>query len=141
AGEDSLRFCPRKKLPEASMQPSYVLVLSGGTLVDVRSGRCTSDAGLVIEHERIVQVGRRSEVKLPPEARIEDVSGTWMIPGLVDMHVHLSFSPLATQLLPPFLGFGVTTVRDVGGSITELALLRDALAAGERRGPRLFFAG
>jgi imidazolonepropionase-like amidohydrolase len=123
------------------MQPDDVLVLSGGTLIDVRTGQCTPDAVIVIEHGRIMRVGQGSEVQLPSVARIEDVSGAWMVPGLMDMHVHLTSDPMATQLLPLYLACGVTTVRDVGGLITELVLLRDALRAGERLGPRLFLAG
>jgi imidazolonepropionase-like amidohydrolase len=57
------------------------------------------------------------------------------------MHVHLTFDPLATQLLPLYLAHGVTTVRDVGGNLTVLTLLRNDLVAGRQCGPRLFFAG
>jgi cytosine/adenosine deaminase-related metal-dependent hydrolase len=117
------------------------LVLAGATLIDVQSGESTPNSALVIEGGRIAWAGRRDELTLPAGARHEDVSGAWLIPGLVDMHVHLKPSPLAVRLLPLYLAHGVTTVRDVGGNITQLALLRDDLAAGRRFGPRHFFAG
>jgi imidazolonepropionase-like amidohydrolase len=117
------------------------LVLRGGTLIDVRTGTRTSEAAVVIEGGQITEVGTADAVAIPAGAEVVDTAGAWLIPGLVDMHVHLTFDPLATKLLPLYLAHGVTTVRDMGGALTVLSLLRDDLAAGKQLGPRLFFAG
>ena len=86
-------------------------------------------------------MGRRDEVVPQPGAMIVNVSGTWLIPGLIDMHVHVAFEPMHTRLLPLYLAHGVTTIRDVGGNITPLSLLRADLREADRMGPNLYFAG
>lgn len=123
------------------MEGNAALALRGGTVIDVRTGEQTPDAVLIVEDGRIIQIGRLGHVVIPPGAHVEDTSDAWVIPGLVDMHVHLTFDPLNTQLLPLYLAHGVTTVRDVGGNLTTLILLRHDIAAGRCLAPRLFFAG
>jgi len=117
------------------------LVLRGGRLVDVRGGEIVPDMAIVVEDGRIVAVGRTDAITLPPGAQVEDVSNAWLIPGLVDMHVHLTSHSLHPRLLPLYLAQGVTAVRDVGGYLTVLSLLRDDLGAQKRIGPHLQYAG
>lgn len=69
-----------------------------------------------------------------------DATGKFVIPGLIDMHVHVELSG-GEEALPAWLGTGVTTVRDVGGSPQGMLPLRDAIARGEKVGPRIFSYG
>ncbi len=123
------------------MQEPDSLVLQGGAIVDVRTGHVFSDTSVVVQAGRIASIGRRDEAVPQPGAMIVDVSGTWLIPGLIDMHVHVAFEPMHTRLLPLYLAHGVTTIRDVGGNITALSLLRADLREERRTGPNLYFAG
>src|SRR5207244_5122339 len=107
----------------------------GGTVVDIRTGRTTTNATVLIDGERITDVG--PSVRAPAGAKEVDARGGWLIPGLTDMHAHVR-SP---ALLPVYLAFGVTTVRDPGGSLTRSVLLRRDVAEGRRTGPRIFIAG
>jgi imidazolonepropionase-like amidohydrolase len=126
-----------------ALQPPFVseaaLALTGGTIIDVKNGRLITNAAILIRGDRIVRVGS-SDVQIPPDARIERVDGRWILPGLIDMHVHVS----TVQGVPLglYVANGVTAVRDLGGNITVLRSMRDALDAppGSPR-PRLFFAG
>lgn len=118
---------------------SRAFVLRGATLVDVRSERLVPDSELVIEADRIVRVGRSDGREPPADAQLVDVRGKWIMPGLIDMHVHGSTRPDVPLEL--YVANGVTGIRDLGGDLTTLRLLRQELESGKRLGPRLFFAG
>jgi imidazolonepropionase-like amidohydrolase len=115
------------------------IVIKGGTLIDVQTGRQINNSLIVVEGNRIRQVGIETEIKVPPESRIVDARNKWIIPGLMDMHAHVSGS--RNLPLELYLVNGVTTIRDPGGSLTLLRLIRQEIDSGKRRGPRLFFAG
>jgi imidazolonepropionase-like amidohydrolase len=120
--------------------PSPALVIEGGSLVDTRTGQISENGILVVEGDRIARVARvPEEAARPGHARIVDARGRWILPGLIDMHVHGSSRrdvPLAL-----YLANGVTSVRDLGGPLTLLRQTREQLESGKRVGPRLFFAG
>ncbi|MBP1768833.1 MAG: Amidohydrolase family protein [Candidatus Aminicenantes bacterium] len=115
------------------------IVLHGGTLVDVESGNEISNSVVLIEGDRIKAVGREGEIPIPPNTVRMDARGKWIIPGLADMHAHLGLYDY--QLVDLYLKFGVTTVRDVGGDITPLRILRDEVESGKTPGPRISYAG
>jgi imidazolonepropionase-like amidohydrolase len=111
----------------------------GATVVDVIGETCIRDQTVLVSDGRIREVGPRADVALPPDADLHDVTGRWVLPGLVDMHCHLTFN----QELPLelFLLNGVTTVRDPGGAVMLQRLMRERVQAGERLGPRILIAG
>lgn len=118
--------------------PSRV-VIKGGTLIDIHTGKQINDSLIVIEGDLIKQVGREAEIKSPPDAQIIDAHNKWIIPGLMDMHAHVS--GFGRSLLWLYVVNGVTTIRDPGGNLSLLKLARQEIDSGKRLGPRLFFAG
>jgi imidazolonepropionase-like amidohydrolase len=118
-----------------------VLAIAGCALVDVATGQCRSDMTVIVRGERIAAVGPSPSLELPADAQVVNGAGAWVMPGLVDMHVHIGAWDFPREILPLYLAGGVTTIRDCGGTLTELLLLRDELASGRRVGPRLLFAG
>src|SRR5262245_44094107 len=64
------------------------LVITGATLVDGTGAPPVPDAGVVVENGRIVAAGPRAKVAVPKNARRLDAKGKWLMPGLVDSHVH-----------------------------------------------------
>jgi imidazolonepropionase-like amidohydrolase len=112
----------------------------GATVVDVVGETCTTDQTVLVSDGRIQSVGRRDEVAIPPDADCRDVTGHWVLPGLVDMHCHLTGHKHELPL-ELFLLNGVTTVRDPGGAVTRQRLMREQVQAGTRLGPRLLIAG
>ncbi len=145
--------------------PENLEVLSGGTLIDGTGAGPVQDAVVVIRGERIEAAGPRTQVKVPPKARLIDVKGKWIIPGLIDAHVHFFQSggvytrpdviDLRThrayereltwikQRLPytfqRYLCSGITSVVDVGGPMWNFRLRE--IANGAQEAPRVAVAG
>ncbi len=112
------------------------LAIVGGRVWDARRTAPLEDATVLIDHGRIVSVGTDA----PPEGVEQiDAHGQFVMPGLVDMHVHVQLC--GDDSLFSFLGTGITSVKDTGSDIEASLPMRDAIAAGERLGPRLFVYG
>lgn len=96
---------------------------------------------IVIRGRRIAAIGPAERIPLPRDAWALDANGLTALPGLIEMHAHTTVQP---GLLGYWLALGVTSVRDLGCSeerLPELLQWRAEIAAGRRRGPRLFVAG
>jgi imidazolonepropionase-like amidohydrolase len=115
------------------------LVIHGGAVVDTRTGQVLENRTLVIEGDRITRVAPVEPIVAPPTARFFDARGRWLIPGLIDMHVH--GSSREDVPLPLYVANGVTSVRDLGGQLAALQRVRQEIERGHRIGPRLHFAG
>ena len=113
------------------------LVLLGGTLIDGTGKPPITNSAIVIQDDRIIAAGPRSEITIPTGARVVDVAGRFILPGLWDMHSHF----YQAELGPAYLGAGITTARDVGNDIEFGTSLRDAAKQGRGLGPRLLLAG
>ena len=113
-----------------------VTVVRGGTLIDGTGRASVPNAAVVITGDRITAVGPVSQVTIPPGATIVDAEGQYVIPGLVDTHVHYR-----DWLGEMFLAHGVTSVFDLGDPSDWILALREASAQGTLRGPRLFVSG
>ena len=114
------------------------VALVGATLIDGSGGPALPGAAVVVRGGRVESIGLRSAFQLPKRTREVDVSGKWIIPGLIDAHVHLA--PAASWAPPRFLAWGVTTVRDAHGGIGSLSLKR-RFNKGTPEGPRVYQAG
>ena len=115
------------------------LVIQNATAFD-GTGSPAAPADILIEDGRVTTVARAKQLQPPAGAEVVDATGKFVIPGLIDMHVHVELSG-GDDALPAWLGAGVTTVRDVGGSPEGMLPLRDAIAGGEKVGPRVFSYG
>ena len=114
---------------------TYAMV--GGTVID-GTGRPPIRRGVVIVRDgRIAEVGGRDEVTIPPEVARVPIDGWTLMPGLWDMHTHVT----QIEWAPVYLAAGVTTVRDMGNEIEFIVPLRDSIASGRALGPRLLLAG
>jgi imidazolonepropionase-like amidohydrolase len=122
---------------QLSPRTSEPIALVGGTLVDVTGKPAIPNSVVVIQGDQIVTAGARTTVKLPANARIIDVTGKYLLPGLWDMHAHF-FQP---ALGPTYLAAGITTARDVGNDIEYGTSLRDAAKQRRGLGPRMLLAG
>ena len=117
-------------------RPPDGLALVGATLIDGSGGPALPDAAIVVRRGRIESIGTRAGFELPPRTVQVDVSGRWIIPGLIDSHAHVE--PWA---LPRYLAWGVTTVRDLHGGLDSILHLRNRVNLGAVAGPRIYSAG
>ena len=145
-----------------SMNPDPVTaaeltVIKAGTLFDSRTGKVTKNAVIVVEGEKIAAVGG-ANTAIPDGATVIDLSSSFVLPGVMDMHTHV------IDHLDPyyFAGYfqsphratiggvvnagktllaGFTTIRNVGASDYADIALRDAIDAGEIPGPRMAVSG
>lgn len=129
----------------ACKKPMNSLAITHVTVIDVTSASPAPDQTVLVEKEKIVVIGPSQAVAIPSGAKIVDGSGKFLIPGLADMHVHLTGSgePDGSRkfILPLLVANGITTVRDMGGYLDSLLPLRKEIEEGKRTGPRIIFAG
>jgi len=134
-------------------------VLAGGTLIDGHGGPPLRNSVVVIEGERIRQIGQVGEIKIPDGAEVISTEGMTVLPGLWDMHVHLminghgdyahwdkTYPPLFEKVIMPasakqLLLAGVTSARDLGGPLEESIRVRNAIRAGSIPGPTMYVSG
>ncbi len=145
---------PRSALRAAD--PPTRVAVKAARLIDGRGGPPMAPAVVLIENDRIVAVG--AALAIPPDARVIDLGGATLLPGLIDMHDHLTGVPenlgyagLAVSVpretlhgaanAQKTLRAGFTTVRNVGASGFSDVALRDAVDAGELPGPRMRVSG
>jgi len=142
----------------AQSPQNETVLIKAGRLIDVRSGRVLTDQAILIEGDRIKQVGPAQSVQAPAGARLIDLSSATVLPGLIDCHTHLTGEPghngyealgisIPRQALygaknaKLTLEAGFTTVRNVGANGYSDIALRDAINAGDVPGPRIDAAG
>jgi imidazolonepropionase-like amidohydrolase len=139
-----------------------VTILRGGTLIDGNGGPPVNQSVVVVEGKRIQAVGKAAEfdaATVDADARIIDVTGKWVLPGLINMHEHLFFREIIgptreTRVKSPatLMLYGVrnaliglrrgwTTVRDMETKFRISLEIRELVARGEMPGPRIVACG
>lgn len=114
--------------------PAVALV--GATVIDGTGAPPLADAVVVVSGGSIIDVGPRASVRIPRNATQVELSGRWVIPGLIDLNVELE-----RWALERYIAYGITAVRDRATEADSAAALAQALGLGDLLGPRLYFAG
>jgi imidazolonepropionase-like amidohydrolase len=144
--------------PAFAQTSPHFIVLHAARLLEVDTGRVIAPGEVLVEGERIKEVG--SAVSRPPGARVIDLGDSTLLPGLIDAHVHLFLHPgaedlqtveesvaqrtvLATIAARDDLLAGFTAERDMGteGAGSADTAVRDAINKGLIPGPRLRISG
>ena len=125
--------------------PNGYGVLRGGRVITMRGNQVIENADVVVQGNRILEVGRRGSVEFPDFARIIEVPGTTIVPGFVDTHAHMrpSFGVHKTQPWTYLanLAYGVTTTRDPQTATTDVLTYGDLVETGDIVGPRIYSTG
>jgi imidazolonepropionase-like amidohydrolase len=117
---------------------SDLLVIENATIIDGTDGPLLVGHSIVIRGSRIIEVGPADEVGANGATRV-DATGAFVIPGLWDMHTHLSSAGRAS--LGQYVASGVTGVRDLGGDFETVRAWRSDVAEGTIVGPQILTAG
>jgi imidazolonepropionase-like amidohydrolase len=107
-------------------------------VVDVENGLVVADQTVLVVGERIVQIAPSAEVATAPNARVVDGRGLYLMPGLVDAHVHDYDPQVFGRLL---LANGVVLVRDMGQPTEQALKLRQDANSGVVLGPEMIVTG
>jgi len=137
-----------------------VVLIKAGRLIDVKAGQVLTAQAILIEGDRIKEVGPVQEISAhaPASARVVDLSNKTVLPGLIDCHTHLTMEPnqngyqslgisiprealYGAKNARITLQAGFTTVRNVGANGYSDIALRDAINAGDIPGPRILASG
>jgi imidazolonepropionase-like amidohydrolase len=134
------------------------IYLTAAKMVDPVAGKVVDKPAIVIKDDRIVSVGTAGSLAVPEDARKIDLGDETILPGLIDMHTHITSRPdkegyeslgvsLPAQAISGVanamktLQAGFTTLRNVGADGFADVALRDSINEGETVGPRLFVSG
>ncbi len=152
---------PASALSAQPAAPPQITVLKAARLWDGTGKATIANGVVIIEGDHVVAAGAASGIKVPTGARIVDLGDATLLPGFIDMHVHLIGRQLeepgaSEQETKDFPGLaaiigaaharstlmaGFTSVRDVGGSEFYPMALRKAIDEGFVPGPRMQVAG
>lgn len=143
----------------AISQQNPVKALVGGTLIDGFGSTPIPNSVILIEGEKIKEVGTIGTITIPGNAEIISTEGMTILPGLWDMHVHTminghsdyaywdkTYLPLLKDVIMPasahqLLMAGVTSARDLGAPLEASIAVRDAINAGQIPGATLYVSG
>jgi len=145
-------------LPGITAARADTIYLTAARLVDPVAGKMVDKPAVVIKDDRIVSVGTAGTLAVPEDARRVDLGGETILPGLIDMHTHITnrhdkagYEKLGVSVPAQAISgvanawktlqAGFTTLRNVGANGFADVALRDSINSGETLGPRLFVSG
>ncbi len=145
-----------EKLNYGSNGESEVLVITGVNVVDVSKRVIHENSTIICRGGKISEIASSLTVSIPENATVKELTGRYMIPGLIDAHVHLAhpgvddYGRINTESMEKkylrhsylTLKSGVTTIRNMPGSFGYSILkFRDQVNKGIHNGPRIFASG
>lgn len=113
------------------------LVIEGGTLLDPGTGEVTEDAVVVIVDGVVRSAGGRGRTEVPDGAEVLDAHGQWILPGLVEAHIHLNTAAEARDAVL----LGATSARSGSTNFFQDIAVRELARQAPRQAPRLRAAG
>lgn len=126
--------------------PSGMIALTGARIITMKGDEVIENGSVLIENNKIVSIGKAADVKVPEQAKVVDLNGKTIMPGMVDVHAHLRTSPdgISPQTDWSYLAnlaFGVTTAHDPSSNTEMVFSQAEMLKAGRMIGPRLYSTG
>jgi imidazolonepropionase-like amidohydrolase len=141
----------------SSAEAQTPIVIRDVSVIDGTGAPARPHLSVLIQNGRIERIEPSRSFRAPPNSQVIDGSGKWLIPGLIDMHVHINLGPvhdmatgkpvteidtsLTSWSLRTLLALGVTTIRDPAAPAERAVAVRDSVARGRLIGPRIFTAG
>ena len=127
-------------------RPTGILALKGARIITMKGDEVIEEGTILIENNKIISVGKDAEVTIPANAKVIDVTGKTIMPGMIDVHAHLHTSPDGISPQQDWgyfanLAFGVTTAHDPSSNTEMVFSQSEMIKAGRMVGPRLYSTG
>ncbi|MFD2586967.1 amidohydrolase family protein [Croceitalea marina] len=127
-------------------KPSGKIAFTNARIITMEGDVVIENGTIIINENRIEQLGASSDISVPNNAKVFDVSGKTIMPGIVDAHAHVGGFRygLTTQKhwqLYANLAFGVTTSHDPSANSESIFAMSELIKTGEMIGPRLYSTG
>ncbi|NER15793.1 amidohydrolase family protein [Spongiivirga citrea] len=133
------------KVPFQRAIPNGTVLLKGGRIITMKGNEVIENGDILIENNRIKNVGASSSFSVPSGAKTIDVSGKTLTPGFVDTHAHMwpnwGIHKNQIWIYSANLAYGVTTTRDPQTATTDVLTYADMVEAGMMHGPRVYSTG
>jgi imidazolonepropionase-like amidohydrolase len=134
----SLIACSATKSTPVGTITTGIYAITDVTVIDVENGIAVPGQTVLVVGDRIEKIGAQEKVVIPEDARIILGRGYYLMPGLVDAHVHYFDAPVFGRLM---IANGVLLVRDTGMPNDYILKLRDELNRGATLGPEMITTG
>lgn len=126
--------------------PTGITALTGARIITMKGDEVINNGSILVENNKIISIGKTADVKVPDNARIVDLNGKTIMPGMIDVHAHLRTSPNGISPQTDWsylanLSFGVTTAHDPSSNTEMVFSQSEMLKAGRMIGPRLYSTG
>ncbi len=131
----------------AHARPTNAVALTGATAITMNGREVIRNATILVDGNRIAAIGPAAQVKVPAGARRIDVSGKYVVPGLVDAHAHIGtgsngITAMRNPQMLTAMAFGVTTMHDPSNSTEMIFSASEMIKSGAiTTAPRLFSTG
>ncbi len=126
--------------------PAGKVALKGARIITMKGDEVIENGTIITDANKIVAIGKADAVTIPEDAKVIDVTGKTIMPGIVDVHAHLKtspdgISPQADWSYLANLAFGVTTAHDPSSNTEMVFSQSEMLKTGRLLGPRVYSTG
>ena len=126
--------------------PDGKIAFKNARIITMKGDEVIQNGTIVIEKNKIVAIGKASDIQIPADAKVYDATGKTIMPGIVDVHAHLHASPDGISPQQDWnyfanLAFGVTTSHDPSANTEMVFSQSEMLKAGVMVGPRVYSTG
>jgi len=150
--DDKKKETPKFKADEYDIKvgfkksiPKGTILLKGGRIITMKGEEVIENGDVLIENNRIKQVGASGSLNVPKGTKTIDVSGKTLTPGFIDTHAHMwpnwGIHKNQVWIYSANLAYGVTTTRDPQTATTDVLTYADMVDAGMMHGPRVYSTG
>ncbi len=129
-----------------SFKPKGRIAFKGARIITMEGDEVIETGTIVINENKIEQIGAENSIEIPADAKVYDMAGKTIMPGIVDVHAHLPTSPnsISPQQDWPYfanLAYGVTTAHDPSSNTQMVFGQAEMIKAGKMVGPRIYSTG
>ena len=133
-------------LKSKSDVPEGLIAFKNARIITMNGNEIIEDGTIIINRNKIEKIGKTSAINIPSDAKVYDMNGKTIMPGMVDVHAHVGAfrNGLSTQKHWQFyanLAFGVTTSHDPSVNTAAAFTLEELQRSGQLVGPRMFSTG